>query len=68
MQVFFPYFLVKEAYELTLGSPGLATLNYVPALRQHGLLGFEKCMGLFDGNDITFKKVNQICLKRTSIF
>ena len=39
MQVFFPYFLVKEAYELTLGSPGLATLNYGTALRQYGGYG-----------------------------
>ena len=36
MQVFFPYFLVKEPYELTPPRVGLATLIYVPSLRQYG--------------------------------
>ena len=36
MQVFFSYFLVKEAYELTPRGRGLATLNYGTALRQYG--------------------------------
>ena len=37
MQVFFPYFLVKEAYAPTRPHHGLATLNYGTALRQYGV-------------------------------
>ena len=39
MQVFFSYFLVKEAYEPSWFNPlagGFATLIYVPVLRQYG--------------------------------